>query len=221
MEKKIKIADFATLVGTSPKTIYKQIEKGRLITVNEVQNGREIALIVTSDEQIQEFQNMYGKMKVNEGNYEDILTVNEGEYTVKEVQNQQNQHILENSIERLITYNNQLQERLMKVTDEVIESKSRIPLLEDKASREGMYLQEIKDLKDKFNSDRIVLIQENRKARIPLVIACLILLILCCTLLTGVIYLKNNPQEKQVTKIITVDANGKPISILTEKNPAK
>ena len=221
MEKKMKIAEFAALVGTSPKTIYNQIEKGKLITVNEIQNGREIALIITSDEQIQEFQNIYGKVKVNENNYEDILTVNESEYTVNEIQNQQNQHSLENSIDKLITYNNQLQERLMKVTDEVIESKSKQLLLEDKAGREGIYLQEIKDLKQKYNTDTIQLIQENRKARIPLVIACFILLILCCTLLVGVIYLKNNPQEKQVTKIITVDANGKPISILTEKNPAK
>ena len=109
----------------------------------------------------------------------------------------------------------------MKVTDEVIESKSKQLLLEDKAGREGMYLQKIKDLEQKYSTDTIQLIQENRKARIPLVIASFILLILCCTLLAGVIYLKNNPQEKQVTKIITVDANGKPISILTEKNPAK
>lgn len=209
MERKMKIADFAALVGTSAKTIYKQIEKNRLVTVNELQNGREIALIVTNDEQIKEFQNIYGKTKVNNGNYEDILTVTDSEYTVSEVQNQPIQQFSDNSIDKLITLNNQLQDRLLKVTDEVIESKSKQLLLEDKANREGLYLKEINELKSVNN--RYIKLFISVSFGLITVIAGLIIFAM---------YQHFNPitvtKEKQVTKIIKIDAKGNVVSTLTK-----
>lgn len=203
----MKIADFAALVGTSAKTIYKQIDKGRLFTVKELQNGREITLISTNDAQIREFQNTYGKLPVNEGNCEDILTYNEGEYTVNEVQNPA---IATDSIKDLITMNNELQDRLMTIQERLITAEGQQLLLTDKANREGLYLQEINQLKK---------VNEGNTKKLLTVIICSLLLFTCMaiTLVWQYFNPKTVTQEKQVIKVITVDAHGKPISVLTEK----
>lgn len=146
-EIRLKIAEFAREVGASPKTIYEQIKKERLITVNEVQNGRKKTLILTDRKQLEEFKKIYGNFTVNDGNCEDILTVNDGEFTVTEVQNQQQQHFQGNTVHELITLNSNLQEQLITVNERLITAESKQLLLEDKASREGMYLKEINELK--------------------------------------------------------------------------
>ena len=76
MEKKFSVADFAELVGTTAKTIYQKIENyenlpvnEQLITVKEKVKGREITFIVTSDEQIAYYKNLYSKNTVNEREY--------------------------------------------------------------------------------------------------------------------------------------------------------
>ncbi len=146
-ELKLKVSEFAQLVGCSSKTVYKMVENNQLKTENEIQNGRSITLIVTNNAEISEFQKIYGKLPVNNGNYEDILTVNEVQKPVNEIQNTANTDLINNVFEKIMEVNNQYNERLEKVNNELITYKSKQLLLEDKASREGLYLQEIKDIK--------------------------------------------------------------------------
>ena len=214
--KKYTINQLTQILGVSRTAVNRKIEKYGFNTVQEYVNGVANKLVMLTDEQID-------ALKKEIEAYKGVNTMSQHSYDTK-LNNNTPEQIENNAVpkemfETMLT-------QLRHYADTAINAeRDKALLLEDKSKENAdtadFYKSETARLTQEYNRDRIVLIQENRKARIPLVIACVILLILCCTLLTGVIYLKNNPQEKQVTKIITVDANGKPISILTEKNPAK
>lgn len=151
-EIKMKVADFAGLVGCSQKTVYKLIENEQLKTVNELQNGRTIRLIVTNNIEIAEFQKNYGKSPVNEGECNEILTVNNAQESKMNVQNVSDSENLLNVFDKIMEVNNLYNEKLEKVNNELITYKSKQLLLEDKASREGLYLTEINNLKASKNN---------------------------------------------------------------------
>lgn len=46
MEKKLKIAEFAALIGVTAKTVYKMVDREEIKTVNEKVNNRLMLLIV-------------------------------------------------------------------------------------------------------------------------------------------------------------------------------
>lgn len=158
MEKKFKVAEFAALLGIVPKTVYKMIERNEIITVSERVNNRQTTLVVTSDEQIQELKRTYSKEQVNNGNcYENVtennqlFTANEHVYDLKPIQYSD---FANEVIDRIITlndgYNEQLNsynDRLQRVNEELITTKSKMLLLEDKAGREGLYINEMNELK--------------------------------------------------------------------------
>ncbi len=172
MERKFMIAEFAALVGTTSKTIYDKIRKfdelpvnEQLITVKEKVKGREVALIVTNTDQINYFKNLYGKNNVTNGEYYETLTENNG-YKQVENLNEPVKHLQEklktsnnNDFDvdiwnQFITVNNNFNERyeqkiseLIAVNNELAEVKGRQLLLEDKAGREGLYINEINQLK--------------------------------------------------------------------------
>lgn len=159
MEKKLKVADFAALLGIVPKTVYKMIERNEVITVSERVNNRQTTLIVTDDEQIENFRKVYGKTQVNNGNYYNSVTKNEQLQPVIEGEvienNTHNNDFANEVIDRIIAlndgYNAQLNEynnRIQQVNEELITAKSKMLLLEDKAGREGLYLNEINELKE-------------------------------------------------------------------------
>lgn len=159
MEKKLKVADFAALLGIVPKTVYKMIERNEVITVSERVNNRQTTLIVTDDEQIENFRKIYGKTQVNNGNYYNSVTENEQLQPVIEGEvienNAHNNDFANEVIDRIIAlndgYNAQLNEynnRIQQVNEELITAKSKMLLLEDKAGREGLYLNEINELKE-------------------------------------------------------------------------
>lgn len=151
-EIKMKVADFAGLVGCSQKTVYKLIENEQLKTVNELQNGRTIRLIVTNNIEIAEFQKNYGKSLVNESECNEILTVNNAQENKMNVQNVSESENILNVFDKIMEVNNQYNEKLEKVNNELITYKSKQLLLEDKANREGLYLNEINDLKASKNN---------------------------------------------------------------------
>lgn len=169
----MNIADFAALVGTTPKTIYDKINNyselpvnEQLSTVIEKVKGRSIKLIVTNSEQIEYFKNLYGKNTVNEREYYETLTDNNGVKRVNEVQNNVkfNDDAVspDNIIERLLTLNDNYNERLERYNEELLKSynelatvKSKQLLLEDKASREGLYINEINDLKKENHRNKL------------------------------------------------------------------
>lgn len=158
MNNKFSVADFAELVGTTAKTIYQKIDNygnlpvnEQLETVKEKVKGREITFIVTNSEQIEYYKNLYGKYTVNEGNYYENVTNNNGNSQVNEIQNlvKSNYNNVSGSdmFEKLMTLNENYLNRIETVTNELMEYKSRSLLLEDKASREGLYLKENNELK--------------------------------------------------------------------------
>lgn len=168
MEKKLKVADFAALLGIVPKTVYKMIERGEIITVTEKVNNRSTTLVVTSDEQIQELRKTYGKEHVSNGNYYENVTENERlisdiEYA-ESVKHTDNNAFATEVIDRIVAlnegYNEQLKkysEQLQKVNEELVTAKSKVLFLEDKAGREGLYINEINGLKTDNNQLRKVI----------------------------------------------------------------
>ena len=149
MKRKLKFSEFAELIGTTAKTVYKMGDRGEIITVIEKVNNRPTRLVVIDDEEIIKFKNIYSKKPVNDGNYEDIVTVNndisnDNNYSESINSNEFVQEIFDKLIEINDTYNN----KLSKLNDELITSRTKLLLLEDKANREGLYLAEINGLKE-------------------------------------------------------------------------
>lgn len=148
MEKKLKFAEFAELIGTTAKTVYKMEEREEIITVTEKVNNRPTRLVVTNDEQIEKFRNIYRKTPVNNGNYEEMLTSNEPVLNSNNsTQPTENNETIKEMFERIIEVNKEYNNHIQKLSEELIDSKSKLLLLEDKAGREGLYLKEINELK--------------------------------------------------------------------------
>lgn len=169
MEQKLNVADFAALVGTTSKTIYQKILNNselpvneQLVTVKEKVKGRETTLIITNSEQIKFYQNLYGKNTVNDGEYYEKLTdinsnkpANSSNENLKSGEDMRFNDIF---FEKFLTVNKEFNDRyeqkiteLIEVNNELAEVKGRQFLLEDKAGREGLYLNEIKELKKDNN----------------------------------------------------------------------
>ena len=206
--EKFKIADFSELIGTSPKTVYNLIKSGELLSEIEVQRGRKITLVLSNNTQIEDLQKRYGKDTSKKFQYyenetkitdnENIISVNEKQTVsknnnsgaVKQIDNE----ILNTVIEYSKTYNDKLMnysEQILNIQRELMNEKARIPLLEDKANREGLYLNEINELK-KVN---------NRNKQLFTVIVSILTLLLITV--TGVlIYTLMNP--KVITQTETI-----------------
>lgn len=166
MGRKMNIADFAALVGTTSKTIYGKINNvsnlpvnEQLKTVKEKVKGREVTLIITNDEQIELYKNLYGKDTVINGEYYETVTDNNGYSPVNEIQDtvkiNNNTELLTEMFDKLNTVHNEYNERLQRVNDELITYKSKQLLLEDKANKEGFYLNEINELKKENNRKKL------------------------------------------------------------------
>lgn len=162
----MNVAEFAALVGTTSKTIYGRILNNselpvneQLTTVKEKVKGREITLIVTNSEQIELYKSLYGKNTVIDGEYYETLTDNNGYKQYNNVQepvkNNDNTALNSDLFDKFITVNNEYNNRLQRLTDELITSKSKMLLLEDKANREGIYINEINDLKKENNRNKL------------------------------------------------------------------
>ena len=154
MERKMNIAEFSALVGTTSKTIYGKINNNgnlpvneQLKTVKEKVKGREVTLIITNDEQIELYKNLYGKDTVINGEYYETVTDINSNSPVNEVQEQvkinHNADLLAEMFDRLNTVHNEYNNRLQQVNDELITYKSKTLLLEDAKGREGYHINEI------------------------------------------------------------------------------
>lgn len=202
MEKKLKVAEFAALIGCREKTVYRLIENDRIKTVKDSYNGRQIVFILTTDEQIEQFKKIYMKNSDNDKkiydndiNCKDIVTENDSNYYENISQDKYNngQNLSKSEIvdkimtfsqgmnEQILMLNESYNERLQALTSELIEFKSKVPLLEDKANREGYYLNEINQLKTE-NEKKLTEI--NKKAKRNYIILTVIIMILTSILLT-------------------------------------
>ena len=207
MEKiKFKIADFAKEIGCSQKTIYNKIEKGELITVNEIQKGRTITLILTDNKQIQELKNIYNALKVNEIQYYDSETFNESKENSENYKEHSKSDTVSDIVNKVIELSENYNERIMKVNEELMSYKSRVPLLEYKADREGLYLSQIDDLKadnDKLLSANEKLQKSKNKVIVTLLsVIVLFVLIACALCILLVIEHKKPPKIVQTEKVV-------------------
>lgn len=222
MEKKLPVAEFARLVGTTPKTIYERIKVNdklpvneQLIVVKERINGRETAVISTNDNQIEIYQDIYCKNTVNIGEYYEDVTVNNDKETVNLYPNEVNySKSVDNSesfVDKLIKvneeYNNRIEQKtneLITVQKELLLAKQTQLLLEDKASREGMYINEINQLKKDNNGKDTVI-----KWLISVIVTMLLLIFTVTTYLVTVNYFVNNSNTpvNEVEEVITTPEN--------------
>lgn len=222
MERRMNVADFAALVGTTAKTIYQKIDNyenlpvsEQLTTVKDRVKGREITLIVTSDEQIAYYKNLYSKETVSGGEYYNILTNNNGQNPVNEIQNtvnpNNNNSFNGDAFDKLMTLNETYLNRIETVTNELMEYKSKTLLLEDKANREGLYLNNIKELETENNR----LKTSNKRLLLVLTVIISVLLTVLITILT-VNNVDNVSSNVTTSEQVTVQPEAQP-----KKMPAK
>lgn len=148
MEKKLKVSEFASLIGVTQKTVYRMIEREEVKTVIEKVNNRQTTLILTNDEEIKCHRIIYGKDTDNDGNCEDILTVNDEFITDNNrSQTNNNNNSSDKALQIMMELNDKLNDKLEKVNNELIESKSKQLLLAHHESRESFYLEEINGLR--------------------------------------------------------------------------
>lgn len=148
MERKLKVSEFAELVGITSKTVYKMESRGEITTVNERVNNRPTTLVITNDEQINYFRSVYSKAPSTNGNCEEFVTINnEGMNSNNSSQSTNSNEFIQDMFERIFAMNEEYNNRIEKLNGELLDSKSKLLLLEDKAGREGLYFKEINELK--------------------------------------------------------------------------
>ena len=213
MEMKLKFAEFAELIGTTAKTVYKMEEREEIVTVTEKVNNRPTRLVVTNNEQINHFKNVYSKSPVNVGNYEDIVTNNNDSMNVNNSsQTTNNNEVMQEMFDKIVTMNEQYNNRIAKLNEELIDSKSKLLLLEDKAGREGLYLKEINELKTENRE-----LKTNKTKVINLLVAVIVVLSM---VIVGFITFNIATSEKQSKAVVEPTPTVK-VDSKTGKKPVK
>lgn len=199
MEKELKISELAQIWGASVPTVWNRIKKLGLKTlIKKNESNKEVNYVCITDEQINEFiikvDNNVNNVD-NNGYYKDMLSVNNVDNNVN---NAESVNISGSFVSDLINLNNSYNEqlktvyndynnRLERLTDELITYKSKVPLLEDKANREGFYIKENNDLKDVINQKETLI-----KKLITVIITLLIIIITFTTWFITVNNINNN-----------------------------
>ena len=65
MQKEYKVADLASILGITMKTVYRMIERGDVKVSDKVVNNRKMTMVLLTDIELEEFKKTYGKMTVN------------------------------------------------------------------------------------------------------------------------------------------------------------
>lgn len=209
MEKKLKFSEFAELIGTTAKTVYKMKERNEIMTVSERVNNRLTMLVVTNDDQIQKFKSLYSKTPFNNGYYEDFVTINndtmnENNYS----QTNNSNEMLQEMFDKIITINDEYNNRIAKLNEELIDSKSKMLLLEDKANREGLYIKEINELKTE--NEQLRTSKEKSLNVLSTVIVILLMFIVGFITYTVGISTRKEPVKEEITQTVEqIDANVK------------
>lgn len=155
MNEEIKIADLARLWNVSVNTVWARIKKEGLLTSKRLDNNKEITFASVPEEILKKYAVNNVINHTNNVDNEELLTTNNPS---NEINNPQTVDIIERIMtysqgvnEQLIAINNNYNEELKTINNELMKYKSQMPLLEDKASREGLYLKEINELKEVNN----------------------------------------------------------------------
>jgi len=216
MEKELKIAELAKIWGVSVPTTWNRIRKDNLTTfIKKNENNKDVNYVRISDEKIKEYVINVNNIDKNV-HYEELLNVDnvnndviDAEYVRQDAQ--KGQIIITDLFNGLKEVYNDCNERLEKVNNELITYKSKALLLEDKASREGLYINEINTLKTDINNVK----KDNNKLLLWL-ITVIILSILCIAAL-GIlltVYINKPPKIIETEKVVTVE---KPVYVKGRK----
>ena len=213
MERKLKFAEFADLIGTTAKTVYKMEERKEIVTVIEKVNNRPTRLVVTDDNQINHFKNVYSKSPVNNSNYEDNVTINNDSLNSNNAsQSANNNEVVQELFEKMLVMNEEYNNRIEKLNNELIDSKSKLLLLEDKAGREGMYLKEINELKSENETLKTSKVKVANQLTIVIVILSMVLVgLITYNVATNT---KKERTEQEITKPV-------PVETVTSNKPVK
>ena len=151
-EKELKISELANIWAVSVPTTWNRVRKEDLKTVKKVdENRKEVNYVVISDEIINKYV-LTVNNNVNNHNYEDILTDNNINENVNNNLKYGNDSFSASEMfDKLSTLNKEYNDRLERVNEELMKYKSKSLLLEDKAGREGFYINEINTLKKDNN----------------------------------------------------------------------
>lgn len=213
MERKLKFAEFADLIGTTAKTVYKMEERKEIVTVIEKVNNRPTRLVVTDDNQINHFKNVYSKSPVNNSNYEDIVTINNDSMNSNNTsQSANNNEVVQELFEKMLVMNEEYNNRIEKLNNELIDSKSKLLLLEDKAGREGMYLKEINELKSENETLKTSKVKvANQLVSVIVVLSMVLVGLITYNVATNT---KKERTEQEITKPV-------PVETVTSNKPVK
>lgn len=188
MEKRLKVSEFAEIVGCTPKTVYKMIERNELNTVTEKVNFRETTVIVTDDKQLEALQRQFGKLPVNESECNEIVTDN---YSNEPVKNTNSNDLIEKVIEITKDYTDQLK----SYNDELITYKSQVLLLEDKQKTEQ---ESINRWKQEYY-EKVAELKTIQKGKMTVIVSLVIVIVVLLLLLLTVSLLFSFEKQKHNT----------------------
>ncbi len=159
MEKELKISELASIWGASVPTTWNRVRKDGLSTFKKKdENNKEVNYVRIPDVYIEKYlNNVNNNVKNNDNNgyYEDMLNVNNVNNNVESSKTLQEQGFTNEDIKEIITtittVNKDYNDRLTTLTDRLISAESKQLLLEDKANREGYYINEINKLEKENN----------------------------------------------------------------------
>jgi hypothetical protein len=205
MNEEIKIADLARLWNVSVNTVWARIKKEGLLTSKRLDNNKEITFVSVPEEILKKYAVNNVINHTNNVDNEELLTSNNPDNGIN---NPQTVDIIERIMEyskgvneQLITINNNYNEELKTINNELMMYKSQMPLLEDKASREGLYLKEINELKEVNNK-----VNKRNEALKSWLITVIILMVLALSTLSVflILAIKKPPEIRtvEVEKII-------------------
>ncbi len=211
MEKELKISELALLWGVSVPAAWNRVRREELKTVKKLsENKKEITYVLISDDILNKYiiNPVNNVNNVLNNNYnEELLTNNNLVNNVNNDEKPENTLNAKEIFERLTILNNNHNEELKTVNNELIkanielaEVKSKQLLLEDKASREGLYLNEINTLKKDNNK-----LSNINKLLIIVIVLLLTVIIIATTYFITVNYISKNVHDESKTVIENVE----------------
>lgn len=203
-EKELKIAELAKIWGVSVPTAWNRIRKEKLTTfIKKNENNKEVNYVRISEEKLKEYVINVNNNNKN-GYYEELLNVDnvnndiiDAEYTKQEAAKAP--ILITDIFNGLKEVYNDCNERILKVNEELINYKSKALLLEDKASREGLYINEINTLKTNIND-----VKKVNETLLKWLITVIILSVFCIAALGVALafYINKPPQVIETEKVI-------------------
>lgn len=157
-EKELKIAELATIWGVSVPATWNRVRKEGLKTVKKIdENRKEVTYVIISEETVNKYLSTVNN-NINNRYYEELLTNNNiNNDTNNGLKTESEPFSVSEMFDKLTALNKEYNNRLEQVNGELITAKSKMLLLEDKAGREGLYINEINGLKtDNNNLKKVV-----------------------------------------------------------------